>query len=262
MEQAEKAELLRRLHHGPEILVLPNVWDAASARVVQAQGFPAIATSSSGCAAVLGFLDGEIVPRERMIRLLTRIVEATDLPVTADLEAGYGDPVGTALAAIEAGAVGMNFEDFVDGQLVPLDEQCACIRAIRGAVGSAFVLNCRTDVYLRKIAGEDGVARLNAYRDAGADCLFAPGVVDAEAIESLVRAVKGPLNILAQPGSPSITEMHALGVARVSFGSGPSRIALGALRRFAKELHEYGTFPALANEAIPFDEVQELLRRR
>jgi len=233
MEQKQKAEALRRLHHGPDILVLPNAWDVASAKVIEATGYPAIATSSSGCAAVFGYKDGEIVPRDEMMLLVRRIAESVDVPVTADLEAGYGDPVGTALAAIEAGAVGLNFEDRVQGEMVEIDLQVSRIRAIRAAADSTgipLLINARTDIFWagqgdEKTRLERTIERLNAWRDA--------------------KAVKGPLNILAQPGSPSVVEMKALGVARVSFGSGPSRVALGALRSFATELRQYGTFAAL-----------------
>jgi 2-methylisocitrate lyase-like PEP mutase family enzyme len=189
-----------------------------------------------------------------MLFLVRRIVASVAAPVTADLEAGYGDPVRTALDAIEAGVVGMNFEDMAAGELVPLDEQLTLIRAIReaaNATGIPFVLNARSDLYWAQHGDPDTrfdrlVERLNAFLDAGADCVFAPGIRDGETIELLVKAVKGPLNILAQPGSPSITEMKALGVARVSFGGGPSRTARAALREFLKELRAYGTFGSLA----------------
>jgi 2-methylisocitrate lyase-like PEP mutase family enzyme len=253
MDQKSKAELLRRLHHGPEILVFPNAWDAASARVVEAAGFPAVATSSLGCAAVLGYQDGESIPRDEMMFLVGKIVRAVEVPVTADLEAGYGDPAGTALAAIEAGVVGLNFEDFVAGELVPIEAQVSRIHSMRAAAGSTgipLVINARTDVFWAGQGAQEtrfdrAVERLNAYLEAGADCVFAPGVQDAETIGMLARAVNGPINILARPGSPALTEMKALGVARVSFGSGTSRVALGAVREFAKELRECGTFAGL-----------------
>src|SRR5580704_7025496 len=175
MEQKQKAELLKRLHHSPEILVLPNAWDAASARVIESLGFSAIATSSSGCAAVLDYMDGEIVPRAEMMMLLRGIVSVVDVPVTADLEAGYGDPVRTALEAIEAGAVGLNFEDLAGGELTPLDEQIERIRAIRAAAestGIPLVINARTDIFLAELGDEEtrferAVGRLNAYHAAG-----------------------------------------------------------------------------------------------
>jgi 2-methylisocitrate lyase-like PEP mutase family enzyme len=188
-----------------------------------------------------------------MMFLVRKMAAAVDVPVTADLEAGYGDPAGTAVAAIEAGAVGMNFQDFVGDELVPLDEQLRHIREIRraaDATGIPFSINARTDIYLAEIGEpetrfERTVERLNAFFDAGADCGFVPFVRDAETIERLAAAVQGPLNILAEPGSPSIVEVKHLGVARVSFGSGVSRVAMAALREFVKEVRAYGTFPGL-----------------
>ena len=151
MNRKGKAELLGRLHYGPEILVFPNAWDAVSARIIEAEGFPAIATSSSGCAAVLGYADGQAIPRDEMMFLLRGIIAAVDVPVTADLEAGYGDAARTALDAVEAGAAGLNFEDMVAGELVPLDEQIERIRAIRSVADSKdvpLVINARTDIFL------------------------------------------------------------------------------------------------------------------
>jgi 2-methylisocitrate lyase-like PEP mutase family enzyme len=267
MIQTHKAELLRKLHAGPEVLVVPNAWDAISARVIEADGFPVIATTSLGMAAVLGYLDGQQIPREEMLFLVRRIAQTVEVPVTADLEAGYGDAAQTARDLIASGAVGLNLEDRADGEMMPLAAALEAIRAVR-AVGEAqgvpLVINARTDIFLAK-HGEEAtrfdrvVERLNAFHDAGADCLFAPGIADAETIGRLAAAVTGPLNILASPASPSIPEMKKLGVRRVSFGSGPSRIALGGLQRFLRVLRSEGTFAALANEAPGYQEVQKLL---
>jgi 2-methylisocitrate lyase-like PEP mutase family enzyme len=261
-----KAELFRKLHEGPEVLVLPNAWDAISARLMESEGFPAVATTSAGCAAVLGYTDGQRIPRIEMIFLVSKIAAAVDVPVTADVEAGYDDIVKTTLDVVGAGAVGLNLEDFVADELMPVAMQLDRIRTIRQTCGMSIVINARTDIYLAAIGDpatrfERTVDRLNAYRDAGADCLFVPGVKDAETIGRLVQAVHGPLNILASPGAPSIVEMKSLGVARVTLGSGPSRVALGAARRLARDLRQYGTFEALANQAIPYEEVQQLLTR-
>jgi 2-methylisocitrate lyase-like PEP mutase family enzyme len=261
-----KAELFRKLHEGPEVLVLPNAWDAISARVMESEGFPAVATTSAGCAAVLGYADGQRIPRTEMMFLVAKIAAAVDVPVTADVEAGYDDAVQTALDVLGAGAVGLNLEDMVDDALLPVAMQVERIRAIRQACGMSIVINARTDVFLAEIGDpatrfDRTVERLNTYRDAGADCLFVPGVKDAETIGRIVQAVHGPLNILATPGAPSIAEMKSLGVARVSLGSGPSRVALGAIRRLARDLKHHGTFEALATEAIPYAEVQKLLTR-
>jgi 2-methylisocitrate lyase-like PEP mutase family enzyme len=261
-----KAELLRKLHEGPDVLVLPNAWDAISARVMESEGFPAVATTSAGCAAVLGYADGQQIPRAEMIFLVAKIAAAVDVPVTADVEAGYGDAVQTAHDLLAAGAVGLNLEDMDENALLPVATQVDRIRAIREAFGLSIVINARTDIFLAQLGDpatrfERTVERLNQYRDAGADCLFVPGVKDAETIGRLAQAIRGPLNILATPGAPSIAEMKRLGVARVSLGSGPSRVALGAIRRLARDLKQYGTFEALGTESIPYDEVQKLLTR-
>jgi 2-methylisocitrate lyase-like PEP mutase family enzyme len=261
-----KAELLRTLHRGSEMLVLPNAWDAISARIVEDEGFPAIATSSSGCAAVFGYADGQRIPRSEMIFLLGKIVSAVNVPVTADVEAGYDDVVQTARDVLDAGAVGLNLEDMANGELLSLEEQVKRIRMIRQSCGMSLVINARTEIFLARHGDpatrlERSVERLNAYFEAGADCAFAPGVIDAATIAQLVSALKGPLNILASPGAPSLAELRRLGVARVSLGGGPSRVALGALRRFARQLKADGALEALRTEAIPSAELQGLLRR-
>jgi 2-methylisocitrate lyase-like PEP mutase family enzyme len=269
MDQKEKADRLRALHAGPDILVLANVSDAVGARIVEAEGFPAVATSSAGVAAVLGYPDGQRIPGREMLFMIERIAHTVDVPVTADIEAGYGDPVRTARDVIAAGAVGMNLEDMEGHTLIPLERQLESIRAVRAAAdatGVPLVLNARTDIFLAK-HGDAGtrfdraVERLNAFREAGADCLFAPGVVDMLTLIRLVSAVKGPLNILATVGSPSIAELQRAGVRRVSLGSGPSRVALGVYRRFVRDLRADGYMKPLETQAIPYAEVQNLLSR-
>jgi 2-methylisocitrate lyase-like PEP mutase family enzyme len=269
MSQRARADQLRSLHAGPEVLVLPNAWDAISARVVEAAGFPAITTTSAGLAAVLGYPDGQRIPQHEMLFLVRKIARTVAIPVSADVEAGYSDPVQTALDLIDCGAVGMNLEDEVGGQLLPLSTQVETIRTIRSVTsreGVPMVINARTDIFLAKHGDpatrfDRAVERLNAFHTAGADCLFAPGVHDPETIGRLAQAVQGPLNVLAGAGSPSIPQMKALGVRRVSLGSGPSRVALGGFRRFLNTLQSEGTFEGLANEAIPFPEIQQLLTR-
>jgi 2-methylisocitrate lyase-like PEP mutase family enzyme len=267
--QRDKADLLRSLHAGPEVLVLPNAWDAISARIVEAAGFPVVATTSAGLAAVLGYPDGQRIPQQEMLFLVRKIARSVSVPVTADVEAGYADAVQTALDLIACGAVGMNLEDRVGDQLLPLPAQVETIRAIRAVTsgeGVPMVINARTDIFLAEHGDpatrfDRAVERLNAFHAAGADCLFAPGVSDAGTIGRLARAVAGPLNILATVGSPSIPEMKTLGVRRVSLGSGPSRVAAGSLRRFLTTLREEGTFAGLATEALPYQEIQQLLSR-
>jgi 2-methylisocitrate lyase-like PEP mutase family enzyme len=269
MDQRAKAELFRTLHTGPGILVLPNAWDVISARIVEEEGFPAAATGSAGVAAVLGYPDGQRIPRQEMMFMVARMAAAVSVPLTADVEAGYGDPAGTARDVIASGAVGMNFEDMVDHELVPLREQLERIRAVKAAADAAdvpLVLNARTDIFLAR-HGDDStrfdraVERLNAFFDAGADCLFAPGVADAATIERLVKALKGPLNILATIGTPPIPELKRLGVRRVSLGSGTQRVVLGTLQRFARRIRDEGTLTPLATDAVPYAEIQKLLSR-
>jgi 2-methylisocitrate lyase-like PEP mutase family enzyme len=234
----EKATRLLELHRAPTILTLVNVWDVASARVVAGMpGIQALATASHSIAASLGYEDGEHIPVEEMIAAVGRIVAATDLPVTADLEAGYGDPAGTIRRAIGMGVVGANLED----QVKPLPDAVAAVEAaVQAALAEGvgdFVLNARTDAFLR--AGDrdpaavldDAITRGRAFLDAGAPVVFIPGLLDEAQVATLVDAL-GPqrLSLLAMPGALSVTRMEELGVARVSFGPWSQRAALTALR--------------------------------
>jgi 2-methylisocitrate lyase-like PEP mutase family enzyme len=274
--QALKAEQFRKMHGGTKMLVLPNAWDVASARIVEELGFPAIATTSAGIAATLGYPDGQRISRDEMLGVVARIAKAVHLPVTADVEAGYGMTVEeltqTVKAVVAAGAVGINLEDVTgsdESSLVDLALQREKIRAIRKAtesLGVPLVLNARTDIYLLPIGPaetrfERTVERLRAYREAGADCLFVPGLKDAETIAKLVRTVHGPLNILLAAGAPTLRELESMGVARASAGSGVMRATLGLTRRIAKEMMEAGTYTAMLDGAVPFAEMNEMLAR-
>lgn len=272
MNQRERAETFHRLHAGPRVLLLPNIWDVVSARVVEQAGFPALATSSAAVAWTLGLPDGERISREEMAAIVARIVPHVSVPVTADMEAGYGrrpeDAAATARAVIAAGAVGMNLEDAAVGENELFDQalQVERIRAAHEAATAAdvpIVINARTDVFLKQI-GEPAsrvghaVRRLNAYREAGAACLFAPGVKDAATIGVLARETEGPLNILGGPGAPSVPELERLGVRRLSLGAGVMRAALGAVRRVATELGGAGTYAAMSDVALT-DDINRLL---
>ena len=271
--QKVAAMAFRGMHRGPKILLLPNAWDVVSARIVEDAGFGAIATTSAGIAFTLGYPDGEKISRAEMMARVGRIARAVKVPVTADVEAGYGprpeDAARTARELIEAGAVGMNLEDGMEDTAQPLLElplQLEKIRAVREAAlktGVLLVLNARTDVYLAKVGDpekryHEALRRLVAYRDAGADCVFLPGVTDAQTIERIVRDVKCPLNILAGPGAPTVPELQKLGVARVTLGSGPMRATLGLVRKMAAELKATGTYAGLEG-AIPHAEVNRML---
>jgi 2-methylisocitrate lyase-like PEP mutase family enzyme len=269
----EKAIQFRQLHRGPGPLVLPNAWDVVSARIFEDAGFPAIATTSAGIAFSLGYPDGQRIPREEMIARIGRIVRAVKVPVSADIEAGYGssaeEAARTTRELIEAGAVGLNLEDASDRRDQPLlslqlaVEKIRAVREMAAQLRAPVVVNARTDVYLLPGGNPDAdyseaVRRLVSFRDAGADCVFAPGLKNAETIGRLVKAVECPLNILAVPGTPSIAELGKLGVARVSVGSGFMRATLGLLRRAAEELKSEGTYSALA-DGVPYADVNKLL---
>jgi 2-methylisocitrate lyase-like PEP mutase family enzyme len=233
VDQREKAELLRRLHSEPPILVLPNAWDVASAKALAAvPGCRALATSSAAVARSLGWEDGEQAPVEEMVRANGRIAAAVGVPVTADLEAGYGDPVGTARAAWDAGVVGINFEDSPRDFLLDVDEQVTLIKSIRSAVPD-LVLNARVDVFLNGDSSiDEAVARANAYLAAGADCAY-PILAPVASIAELVDRIEGPINVILTPSTPSTSDLAALGVARVTWGGGLAALAYGEAVRVA-----------------------------
>jgi 2-methylisocitrate lyase-like PEP mutase family enzyme len=256
--------------------LLPNAWDVASARILEEAGHPAIATTSAGIAYSLGYADGQNIWRDEMLSVVARIARAVRVPVTADLESGYGSTAKevseTVRAAIEAGAIGMNLEDLSGDEKHPLLElplQIEKIRAVRetaAAIGVPFVLNARTDVFPASVGPEETrlentVKRLRAYRDAGADCVFAPGVTDLATIESLVKAVDAPLNILALAACPPIAELERAGVARVSTGSGVMRAAMGVVQRVARETMEERSCQSMFAGATPYVDLKKMMLR-
>jgi len=271
---ADKAEVLRALHKSPPMLVLPNAWDSASARLIEFEGFPAIATTSAGVAAALGYPDGGVVPPNEMIEAIARIVRSVKVPVTADIEHAYAaapDAVAdVVLRVIAAGAVGINLEDCIPGatDLEPLALQVDKIKAIIKAstkAGVRIVINARTDGFLRSFGAPEtrlGIAieRGRAFLGAGADCVFVPGVRDAATIGALVKGIGGPVNVLAVEGSPSIPDLEALGVARLSLGSGPMRATMALLRDIARELKSTGTYGSFTRNAMTFAEVNDLMK--
>lgn len=234
MDQRARADAFRRMHRAPPILVLPNAWDVASAKTLAAlPGCRALATTSAAVARSLGFEDGEQAPAEEMVQACARIAAAVELPVTADLERGYGDPPGTARRAWDAGLVGINFEDSTDGSgMVAFDEQAAAIREIREAVPE-LVINARVDVFIREAGGVgDAVERAHAYLDAGADCVY-PIACPVPAVADLARLIDGPVNVLVVPGLPGPAGLERLGVARLTWGSGLAAAAYAEAARVA-----------------------------
>ena len=269
----DRYDAFRGLHEGPAILVLPNAWDVASARVFEEAGFPAIATSSAGVANALGAPDGEALDPDLHLATIERIARALNVPLTADVESGYGDDaraVGAFIGKLaRTGAVGFNLEDARhkrEGELYDVAEQCERIRAARGAAPRLFV-NARTDIYLAQIGPEETrfertMERLRAYAEAGADGVFVPGVADAETIRRIAATSPRPLNVLAGPAVPDAPTLQSLGVRRVSVGSWPMRRTLGVLREIAQELRGPGSFSFTRSGTVSYDEANALAGRR
>ena len=277
MTQKAKAEAFRQMHDRSRILLLPNAWEAASARIFEAAGFSAVATTSAGVAYTAGYPDGEVIPRDDMVTIVRWIARSVQVPVTADIESGFGGSpreVGdTVRMVIEAGAVGINLEDTIHGaerQLYDLPlavERVCAARAAAEAAGVPIVINGRTDVFLLGIGEkasrfEHAVQRLNAYREAGADCLYPMGYLDSQTIAALVKEVDGPINVMGVPGMPPVAELQRLGVARVSTASGPARIAMTATRKLAAELSRNGIFDLFGGDTMTHQTANELMVRR
>ncbi len=247
-ELRQRCDLLRSLHVPGSPLILPNAWDAASARAVVAAGFPVVGTTSGGVAAALGYDDHQGAPAAEMLAAAARIARAVDVPVTVDAEAGYGmSPRELADALLDAGAAGCNLEDtdHATGRIAGADTHSEWLRAVRGEAaerGHGLVINARIDVFLLDRARtqreflDDAVARARTYLAAGADCVFPIFLADADTIAAFVEAVQGPVNILAMPDAPPIHDLARLGVARISYGSAIHRRAMQEATAFLSDL--------------------------
>jgi 2-methylisocitrate lyase-like PEP mutase family enzyme len=273
--QQDKAALFHALHRTPPVLVLPNAWDVASARIVEAAGASAVATTSAGVAWGLGAPDGNKLARADAVALIARITAAVEVPVSADIESGFApdaDGVAeTVRQVLEAGAVGINLEDSPGHGEEPLlppaeyAERVAAARAAADTAGIRLYINARTDVYLRGV-GEPGsrvqhvIDRAEAYLAAGADGIFVPGATDPQVLATLVKEIGAPVNVLAWPGVPTVSELGELGVARVSVGSGITQAAYALVRRAATEVLSTGTYDSMA-DSLDFGELQALLAR-
>ena len=251
-EQFEKADLFLALHHRDYPLLLPNPWDAGSAKLLASLGFEALATTSSGFAATLGRLDGSVTREDALINAAV-IVDATELPVSADLENGYADdPAGVAntiRGAIAAGLAGCSIEDFTGREDDPIydiglaAERVAAAAEVAHSGPVRLVLTARAENYLHGRPDlDDTIARLQAYQAAGADVLYAPGLAELEDIRRVVDSVQQPVNVLARPGAPSVAELRELGVARISVGGAFAFAALAAVVEAAVELRDAGTY--------------------
>ena len=272
--QRQRAEAFLELHHKDKILVLPNAWDVPSARLFESAGFPAVATSSAGLMVSLGYPDGESISREEYLSATRRIAKVLSIPLSADIVAGFGESpedVGRMTReVIEAGAIGVNLEDFAHGEnkLVPLEKQVQKIRAVRkqgDLLGIPLVINARTDA-LRYAEG-DGDAKLSeairravAFRDmGGADCIYPMGLTERDAIARFVKELDFfPVNVMVREGLPTIPELEQLGVRRLSFGPSASYAIFGFLKRVSKQILESRDYSGLVDGAISFDELNSL----
>jgi 2-methylisocitrate lyase-like PEP mutase family enzyme len=271
--QTDRALAFRSLHVPGRPLLLPNAWDTASARIIEDAGAAAVATTSAGLAWALGSADGDRLDRDRALSAVAGIAAAVGVPVTADIESGYGRDAagvaGTVRAVLAAGAVGVNIEDALydggDRPLRPVAEQAERIAAAREAADAAGVplfVNARIDTFLRGAGGVDlTLERAAAFLAAGADGVFVPGAVDPGTVKELAAGIDAPLNVMAGPGAPPVAELAALGVARVSVGSGIAQAAHALVRRAARELLDAGTYESLAG-GLDYGQLNTLLGPR
>lgn len=268
--QREKAEKFLKYHHEKDILVLLNSWDAGSSKLVEASGFKAIATTSMGISASLGYPDCQVITLTEMIDVITGIVNAVQVPVSVDIEAGYGDNTDEVVRSVEkiiaTGVAGINIEDSIDMSPVLIEEREFCerisaIRSLSESLGFHLVINARTDSFYTTSASEDkklseSVRRGNRYLEAGADCVFVQPVWKKETIATLVKEISGPVNILSNPaiGSglpPSVQELQDIGVARLSLGSSLMKATLALIKKVADELSARGTYNILLDSLTP-----------
>jgi 2-methylisocitrate lyase-like PEP mutase family enzyme len=275
-EQAAKAERFRAMHRGPRLLVLPNAWDPISARLVVGAGFPAIATTSGGVAWAIGYADGEAAPWTEVVAATARIARSVTVPVTADIESGYGDtPEAVARSIgdiVAAGAIGVNLEDGLRSGAPPIRsiaDAAARIHAAREAAkraGVPMVINARTDLYIKNIGDEasrfeEAVERARAYLAAGADCFYPISLRDPATIVRLVEAIKAPININVRAGYPTIGELEALGIARASTATALPLVAMSAVRQSLEQLQATSRFDSV-NPTLSHPEVQKLFSDR
>jgi len=270
-EQKQKAIDFLAMHHAPTILVLANAWDVASAKIFEIEGFKAIGTTSAGISSTLGYADVQKMSLAENIEVVRRIVNNTTLPVSADIEAGYSSSIEGAVkaarAVLDIGAVGLNLEDSTGDPAFPFFDrsfQRDRIRAIRemaDAMRIHLVINARTDVIMFQDESahnlRDAIDRGNAYREAGADCIFVPDVgnLDKKTIPILVREINAPINIIAGETTPTLAELQEMGVSRVSLGPRPMRAVLTQLRKIARELMTTGTYELMSDSSITYSEV-------
>ncbi len=263
--ETDKVRRFAELHRQSDILILPNAWDAASARLFEIAGFPAIGTTSGGIAFTLGYPDGEQAPWPEHLAVIRNVSRCVNVPVTADIESGYGDLTRVVQDLIAAGVVGVNLEDAHPGQghadpLFGLEEQVERVRLVKQ---TGLFVNARTDTFLLEVGHPElrlqfAIERVKAFVAAGADCVFVPGLREPGMISEIVLAAGAPVNILGGVGVPSPQELTALGVKRVSVGSGPMRSAMGHTRRVAEDLRTGIGYGLMVNGAVSYADANGL----
>ena len=271
-DQAAKARRFLELHQPGNPLLLPNAWDIGSARLLASLGFEAIATTSSGHAATLGLLDGSVT-RDEALEHAAQLVAATELPLSADLENGFGDEPEEVARTVElaraAGLAGCSIEDFSGDRERPIYDMELAVERVQAAVEAAhagpvqLVLTARAENHLHgRDELADTITRLQAYQQAGADVLYAPGIVRSEDIRDVVDALERPVNVLARPSAPPVAELAALGVGRISVGGAFAFAALGGLIDAARELREQGTYGFEDRARVGFEAARRAFERR
>ncbi|WP_096185661.1 isocitrate lyase/PEP mutase family protein [Evansella halocellulosilytica] len=273
-DQLLKEKNFRDLHQQGSTFILPNAWDVISAKIFEESGFKAIGTTSAGIAASLGYPDGQSLPLEKMVETVENIAKSVDVPVSADIEAGYGENVEEVLETVKriitAGAIGINLEDGTgdrDHPVFDLSTQVETITAIKEFSESnhfPLFINARTDIYWLNV-GEastrfnEAVKRAKAYQEAGADCIFIPGLHDKNAIQHIREEISCPINLLVNQEMPSLTELSNIGIERVSCGSAPFRATITMLQTMSEEIIKNQTFHQMTDDVLSYNRVAELM---
>lgn len=272
-QQIEMAESFLARHHRPPVLLLPNVWDPLSARLFEEAGFNALATTSGGVAWALGYPDGELAPWPEVVAATRRIVRCAQVPITADIETGYGATSAEVAAhvaeIIQAGVVGINLEDGSHGVIRPTRDAAARLNAAREAAtkeGVPLVLNARCDVFHLQHGTDstrlsEAVERCKAYLAAGADCVYPFGLRDPETIAAFVEAMGAPVNITGRPGMPNAPALQRMGVARITIASAPTLVVMDAIQKLAAEFRATGGFEMLTS-SLRRPDVQRLFQSK
>lgn len=275
LTQKQLAEKFQNMHTSNKIVVLPNAWDAGGAVIFEKEGFEAIGTTSAGISYSLGYSDGEFISIDDVLDTTKKIQKRISVPLSVDIERGYANTkeeiIKNIKAVINEGAVGINIEDGIcnSKELSSLESQCELIKEmvkLKKELDINFVINARTDAFWLEIGDNkeerlsQSIKRANAYLKAGADCAFVPGALGIGDIEILVQHINGPLNIIATPASPSVTELEKRGVARVSLGSGVVRASLAVIKSISAQVKNEGTFDNMYKTTIAYDKANYLFR--